>query len=99
MIERLSRLASPLVHRRRAPLVLVFFGLLVFAATRWFHPVPGIGNPDIGGILYSADTINLGLLPYRDTVDVKQPGSFFIVAAVFRISRRWRCRSPSWRGS
>ncbi len=62
-------------------------GLAAFGATRALHPVRGLGNPDIGGILYSADTLNLGLLPYLDTFDVKQPGSFFVVAAIFRVSR------------
>jgi hypothetical protein len=75
------------VSRLRLPWVLVAVGLVAFAATRALHPVRGLGNPDIGGILYSADTINLGLLPYVETVDAKQPGSFFLVAAIFRISR------------
>jgi hypothetical protein len=72
---------------RRVSLLILGLGLAAFAATRAFHPVHGIGNPDIGGILYSADTINAGLLPYRDTVDVKQPGSFFLIAGIFRVSR------------
>lgn len=72
---------------RRTSLAIVALGLAGFAATRALHPVQGLGNPDIGGILYSADTLNAGLLPYFDTVDVKQPGTFFLVAGVFRVSR------------
>ncbi len=75
------------MSRRLAPWAILALGFAAFVLTRRFHPIQGLGNPDIGGILYSADTINHGLLPYRDTFDAKQPGSFFLVAAVFRISR------------
>lgn len=71
---------------KRPALAILALGLVAFAATRAFHPVHGVGNPDIGGILYSADTINAGLLPYRDTIDMKQPGTFFLVAGIFRLS-------------
>lgn len=75
------------MKRRWLPWLCIAIGLAAFGATRALHPVQGLGNPDIGGILYSADTINQGLLPYVDTVDAKQPGIFFLVAAVFRVSR------------
>ncbi len=71
-----------------SPRFIVFVGFVVFVATRWFHPIRGLGNPDIAGILYSADLLNHGLLPYRDTVDMKPPGTFFLVAAVFRFAAR-----------
>lgn len=69
---------------RAIPPTIVAVGFIAFVATRMMHPLHGLGNADIGGILYSADTLNRGLLPYRDTVDFKSPGSFFVVAAVFR---------------
>lgn len=74
----------PRLDARRAALGLVALGLVAFVATRRLHPIQGLGNPDIGGILYSADTLNRGLLPYRDTIDLKPPGTFFLVAAIFR---------------
>ena len=67
---------------------IVLIGLSAFVATRWFHPIRGLGNPDIAGILYSADALNHGLVPYRDTIDMKPPGTFFLVAAVFRFGAR-----------
>ncbi len=72
---------------RRIALGLIAAGVVAFVATRLLHPVQGLGNPDIGGILYSADALGAGLLPYRDTVDLKQPGTFFIAALVFKVSR------------
>lgn len=75
---------------RRPSLAIVGAALAVFGLTRALHPVQGLGNPDIAGILYSADALNAGLLPYRDTIDVKQPASFFLIAAVFRVSRSIR---------
>lgn len=74
--------------RRAAPSLVVVASLLVFVLVRWFHPVRGVGNPDIAGILYSADLINEGLLPYRDSLDLKPPGSFFLAAAAFRLFGR-----------
>ncbi len=75
------------MNERRLHAALVAAALAAFAATRALHPVQGLGNPDIGGILYSADLLRAGLLPYQDSVDVKQPGSFFLVAAIFGVSR------------
>lgn len=73
---------------RRASIWVLVVSLAMFVATRRFHPIQGLGNPDIAGILYSADMLNRGLLPYHDTVDLKPPGSFFVVAAVFRFAAR-----------
>jgi hypothetical protein len=73
---------------KRSAVLLVIVGLCAFVLVRWLLPIVGVGNPDIAGILYSADRLNEGLLPYRDTVDIKAPGSFFIVAAVFRFVAR-----------
>lgn len=42
-----------------------------------------IGNADVSGILYNADLINQGGLPYRDSLEHKSPLSFFMTAAVF----------------
>ncbi len=45
----------------------------------------GIPNPDIAGLLYEADRILAGDLPYVDTVEIKPPGAFFLVAGLFGI--------------
>lgn len=68
--------------------LVVALSLVVFVLVRWFHPVTGVGNPDIAGILYSADIINAGQLPFRDTIDLKPPGAFFVSAAIFRLFGR-----------
>lgn len=74
--------------KRAAPGIIVALGLVVFMLVRVFHPVTGVGNPDIAGILYSADLIGAGLLPYRDSIDLKPPGAFFVSAAIFRVLGR-----------
>lgn len=68
--------------RRRAAL-LVVAGVLLLVATRVCHPISGLGNADIAGIFYEADRIREGLVPYVDTIDMKPPGTFFLIAAVF----------------
>ncbi len=65
-----------------APL-LVGAGVLLLVATRVCHPIAGLGNADIAGIFYEADMIVGGGVPYVDTIDMKPPGSFFVVAAIF----------------
>ncbi len=71
-------------RERLAPFAIVLVGLAVFVLVRRFHPVRTLGNPDIAGILYNADLLAQGLLPYRDSLDLKPPGAFFVVAAAFR---------------
>jgi len=68
--------------RWQAPL-LVAAGLLLLLATRGCHPLVGLGNADIAGIFYEADVIVDGGVPYVDTIDMKPPGTFFLVAAIF----------------
>jgi hypothetical protein len=77
-----------MVGRRSPHVVILAIAFTWLAAVRAAHPVRGLGNPDIAGILYSADVILDGGLPYRDTLDLKPPGSFFLVAGVFRLVAR-----------
>lgn len=69
---------------RIATVGILGVALVAFVLVRAFHPIATIGNPDIAGILYSADLLNDGLVPYKDSIDLKPPGSFFVVAAIFR---------------
>ncbi|MBA3549423.1 MAG: hypothetical protein H0T76_23355, partial [Nannocystis sp.] len=69
--------------RSRAPALLVLLGVALLLATRAWHPVAGLGNADIAGILYEADIIGDGGVPYRDTLDMKSPGTWFLFAAIF----------------
>ncbi len=75
-------------RERLATIAVCAVGLVAFALVRAFHPVQTLGNPDIAGILYNADLLNDGLLPYKDSIDLKPPGAFFVVAAVFRLFGR-----------
>jgi hypothetical protein len=68
---------------RHGPALLVLLGVLLLLATRACHPIPGLGNADIAGILYEADLILDGGVPYVDTLDMKSPGSWFLFAAIF----------------
>ena len=43
---------------------------------------------DIYGITYNADLLNQGLLPYRQSLEYKMPGAFFIFAWVFELLGR-----------
>lgn len=80
--------AQALARARRTALALCAAGLVLYALCRLMLPLRGLGNADIAGILYEADIINDGGLPFVDTVDIKSPGTFFLVAAVFRFLGR-----------
>ncbi|MBK9752587.1 MAG: hypothetical protein IPO88_03595 [Nannocystis sp.] len=67
----------------RGPGLLVVLGVVLLVATRAWHPIAGLGNADIAGILYEADVICDGGVPYLDTIDMKSPGSWFVFAAIF----------------
>lgn len=71
------------VLRTRGPALLVVLGVALLLATRAWHPIAGLGNADIAGILYEADLICDGGVPYVDTFDMKSPGSWFLFAAIF----------------
>ena len=67
---------------------IVAFGLLLLVAVRmhvWWDDFP---NPDIAGIVYEAEGVRAGQLPYVDTVDMKPPYAFFLVAGWISIAGR-----------
>ena len=63
--------------------VLPALALAIFAWTRARLWQDGIPNPDIAGITYEADRILAAQLPYVATAEIKPPGAFFLVAAIF----------------
>lgn len=81
-------MTSSSLHSRWLACFLCVVGLALFAWSRLAHPIQSLGNADIAGILYEADTINRGMLPYVATVDPKSPGSFWLIAALFRFVSR-----------
>ncbi len=80
---------DPAVSRPdRAAAAIVAFGLLLLAAVRmhvWWDDFP---NPDIAGIVYEAEGLRAGALPYVDTVDMKPPYAFFLVAGWMSLAGR-----------
>lgn len=72
----------------RAALAILALGLAAFAWIRVASFTHEFGNNDVAGIAYEADTLLRGDLPYRDTVQFKPPGSFFVFAAVFGVLGR-----------
>lgn len=63
-------------------------GFSLFFAIRAAQPIEGLGNHDIAGIAYEADLLLRGQLPYRDSIELKTPGSFFLVAAAWALAGR-----------
>jgi hypothetical protein len=74
---QLDRLAAWL------PRILVGLGLALFVSIRMQLVDDEVPNPDISGILYNADGMLRGALPYVDNAEFKPFGSFYVVAAVF----------------
>lgn len=63
-------------------------GLGLFFAVRMVQPIVGLGNHDVAGIAYEADLLLRSQLPYRDSIELKPPGSFFLVAAAWSVAGR-----------
>lgn len=47
-----------------------------------------IGSSDIAGITYNADIINKGLLPFRDSLEIKSPAPYYLFAGIFKFIAR-----------
>lgn len=73
---------------RLAPLVLLTVGAGVFLLFSGRLFTNHFANSDIAGITYNADIILDGGLPYRDTVEYKSPGTFFLLALIFKLAGR-----------
>lgn len=67
---------------------MVAFAALIVLSYRVLEPVQGLGNNDVAGIVYNADIILHGGLPYVDSIEIKPPASFFLVAGIFAVAGR-----------
>lgn len=65
------------------PWLLVGLGLAFFVCIRLQVFDDEVPNPDISGILYNADGLLRGELPYVDNAELKPLGSYFPTAACF----------------
>ena len=72
----------------RLPVLLLGLGVAVFASIRLQVFEDEVPNPDISGILYNADALLRGELPYVDNAEFKPLGSFYAVAACFAVFGR-----------
>lgn len=76
-----------MLHRATAALAWLS-GLAAFAWVRSGLPVHALGNSDAAGIVYNAEALLRGELPYVDTLEYKTPGTFFLFAALFGVFGR-----------
>jgi len=70
----------------------IFAVITIAAVTLWVR-APACGandflNEDVAGITYNADLLLHGQVPLIDSVEWKAPGSFFVVAAIWRVLGR-----------
>jgi len=68
--------------------LLAAVGAILFIGVRLHVLDDDLPNPDIAGILYNADVLRDGGLPYVQTAEVKPPGSFLMVAGIFEVLGR-----------
>ncbi len=80
--SQLDRLA------RSLPWILVGLGLALFISIRLQLFEDEVPNPDISGILYNADGLLRGELPYVHNAELKPLGAFYVAAASFRLFGR-----------
>lgn len=72
----------------RVPWLLLGLGVALFLSIRLQLLDDEVPNPDISGILYNADGLLRGALPYVDNAEIKPLGSFYVVAASFSLLGR-----------
>ncbi len=72
--------------------VLLLLLLAVTLVLRWPAMfTEGFHNEDAAGIVYNADLILRGGLPYVDSLELKAPGSFFLVSGIFKVFGHTLC--------
>ncbi|MEM6292122.1 MAG: hypothetical protein AAGA54_12680 [Myxococcota bacterium] len=76
-------MAQRLNLARHGPALLVALGVALFVSIRLQVFEDEVPNPDISGILYNADALLRGALPYVDNAEFKPLGSFYLVAMSF----------------
>ncbi len=72
----------------RVPWLLLGLGVALFLSIRLQLLDDEVPNPDISGMLYNADGLLRGELPYVDNAELKPLGSFYLVAASFALFGR-----------
>jgi hypothetical protein len=73
--------------RDRATVATLILGGLLMIAIRlhvWSDDFP---NPDIAGIVYNAEGLLRGQLPYVATIEIKPPGAFVLAAVSLSVDR------------
>lgn len=70
------------------PWLLLGLGLALFVSIRLQVTEDEVPNPDISGILYNADGLLRGELPYVHNAEFKPLGAFYVVAAAFEVFGR-----------
>jgi len=66
--------------RDRARLLVLVLGVVAMLGVRLHVLDDELPNPDIAGIVYNAELILDGGLPYVDTAEIKPPGAFVLAA-------------------
>lgn len=81
---------DPQIDRLAAwvPWFLTGLGLALFVSIRLQLFEDEVPNPDISGILYNADGLLRGELPYVHNAEIKPFGAFYVVAAAFELFGR-----------
>ena len=74
--------------RATLPLMILVLGAAAFVSNGLRLLTPDFVDTDISGILYNADLINHGGLPYRDSLEHKSPLSFFVSALALTVLGR-----------
>ncbi len=70
---------------KRSSIIFVFIAFLLMLSCAAFFVIRGIEYYDEGYILYSAQRINQGEIPYRDFHFAYTPGSIFLTSFAFKI--------------
>ena len=70
------------------PWLLIGLGVALFVSIRLQLFEDEVPNPDISGILYNADGLLRGELPYLHNAEIKPFGAFYVVAAAFELFGR-----------
>jgi hypothetical protein len=74
--------------RDRARSVTLALAVVAFVGVRLHVLDDEFPNPDIAGIVYNAELLLRGGLPYVDTIEIKPPGAFELVALCIAMTGR-----------
>jgi 4-amino-4-deoxy-L-arabinose transferase-like glycosyltransferase len=66
----------------RSSFIIIFILLSLFLPLHYFH---GFISPDEGSYIFIANSINHGSVLYKDFIDIKPPGIFYLNSLIFSI--------------